>query len=170
MLKRMLLGLFFTALIVSCGSEQKRLHVFTWANYVGDEIRTGFESEFGVQVSVDVFASNEDLLAKLKSGASGYDVIMPSDFMVAIMIKENLLSALDLTKIPNFKNISTQFLNRDFDPENRYSVPYTWGLPASHSTRPLLTRRPTACLPCGTIGTVESSACWTINVKQSVLP
>ena len=127
MLKRMLLGLFFTALIVSCGSEQKRLHVFTWANYVGDEIRTGFESEFGVQVSVDVFASNEDLLAKLKSGASGYDVIMPSDFMVAIMIKENLLSALDLTKIPNFKNISTQFLNRDFDPENRYSIPYTWG-------------------------------------------
>ena len=81
----------------------------------------------GVQVSVDVFASNEDLLAKLKSGASGYDVIMPSDFMVAIMIKENLLSALDLTKIPNFKNISTQFLNRDFDPENRYSIPYTWG-------------------------------------------
>ena len=127
MLKRMLLGLFFAVLIVSCGSEQKRLHVFTWANYVGDEIRTGFESEFGVQVSVDVFASNEDLLAKLKSGASGYDVIMPSDFMVAIMIKENLLSALDLTKIPNFKNISTQFLNRDFDPENRYSVPYTWG-------------------------------------------
>lgn len=127
MLKRMLLGLFFAALIVSCGSEQKRLHVFTWANYVGDEIRTGFESEFGVQVSVDVFASNEDLLAKLKSGASGYDVIMPSDFMVAIMIKENLLSALDLTKIPNFKNISTQFLNRDFDPENQYSIPYTWG-------------------------------------------
>ena len=127
MLKRMLLGVFFTALIVSCGSEQKRLHVFTWANYVGDEIRTGFESEFGVQVSVDVFASNEDLLAKLKSGASGYDVIMPSDFMVAIMIKENLLSALDVTKIPNFKNISTQFLNRDFDPENRYSIPYTWG-------------------------------------------
>lgn len=123
----MLLGVFFTALIVSCGSEQKRLHVFTWANYVGDEIRTGFESEFGVQVSVDVFASNEDLLAKLKSGASGYDVIMPSDFMVAIMIKENLLSALDVTKIPNFKNISTQFLNRDFDPENRYSIPYTWG-------------------------------------------
>lgn len=127
LLKTMLLGLFLAAFIVSCGDEQKRLHVFTWANYVGDEIRTGFESEFGVQVIVDVFASNEDLLAKLKSGASGYDVIMPSDFMVAIMIKENLLSALNLSEIPNFKNISTQFLNRDFDPENRYSIPYTWG-------------------------------------------
>lgn len=127
MFKRMLLGLLLTVSFLGCGSEQKRLHVFTWANYVGDEIRTGFESEFGVRVVVDVFASNEDLLAKLKSGASGYDVIMPSDYMVAIMVKENLLSPLDLSKIPNFNNISDQFLKRDFDPENRYSIPYTWG-------------------------------------------
>ena len=127
MLKRMLLSLLLTATIVSCGGEQKRLYVFTWANYVGDEIRAGFESEFGVRVVVDVFASNEDLLAKLKSGATGYDVIMPSDYMVAIMIKENLLAALDLSKIPNFKSIGTRFLGGDFDPENRYSIPYTWG-------------------------------------------
>jgi spermidine/putrescine transport system substrate-binding protein len=127
MLKRMLLSLLLTATIVSCGGEQKRLYVFTWANYVGDEIRDGFESEFGVRVVVDVFASNEDLLAKLKSGATGYDVIMPSDYMVAIMIKENLLAALDLSKIPNFKSIGTRFLGGDFDPENRYSIPYTWG-------------------------------------------
>ena len=127
MLKRMVLGILFTVFIVSCESGQKRLHVFTWANYVGDEIRTGFEREFGVQVVVDVFASNEDLLAKLKSGASGYDVIMPSDYMVAIMVKENLLSPLDRSKIPNFKNISDQFLDRDFDQGNRYTIPYTWG-------------------------------------------
>ena len=100
---------------------------FTWANYVGDEIRAGFENEFGVRVIVDVFASNEDLLAKLMSGASGYDVIMPSDYMVAIMIKEKLLAALDLSTIPNYQNISARFLGRDFDPENRYSIPYTWG-------------------------------------------
>ena len=127
MLKRMVLGILFTAIIVSCESGQKRLHVFTWANYVGDEIRTEFEREFGVRVGVDVFASNEDLLAKLKSGASGYDVIMPSDYMVAIMVKENLLSPLDRSKIPNFKNISEQFLDRDFDQGNRYTIPYTWG-------------------------------------------
>ena len=127
MLKKMLLGIVLAVLIVSCGDDQKRLHVFTWANYVGDEIRAGFEKEFGVRVVVDVFASNEDLLAKLKSGASGYDIIMPSDYMVAIMIKENVLAALDLSNIPNFKNIGARFLGRDFDPENRYSIPYTWG-------------------------------------------
>ena len=127
MLKRMLLSIVLAALTVSSVGEQKRLHVFTWANYVGDEIRAGFENEFGVRVIVDVFASNEDLLAKLMSGASGYDVIMPSDYMVAIMIKEKLLAALDLSTIPNYQNISARFLGRDFDPENRYSIPYTWG-------------------------------------------
>ena len=127
MLKRMLLSIVLVALTVSSVGEQKRLHVFTWANYVGDEIRAGFENEFGVRVIVDVFASNEDLLAKLMSGASGYDVIMPSDYMVAIMIKEKLLAALDLSTIPNYQNISARFLGRDFDPENRYSIPYTWG-------------------------------------------
>ncbi len=127
MLKRMLLSIVLAALTVSSVGEQKRLHVFTWANYVGDEIRAGFENEFGVRVIVDVFASNEDLLAKLMSGASGYDVIMPSDYMVAIMIKEKLLAALDLSTISNYQNISARFLGRDFDPENRYSIPYTWG-------------------------------------------
>ena len=127
MLKRMLLSIVLAALTVSSVGEQKRLHVFTWANYVGDEIRAGFENEFGVRVIVDVFASNEDLLAKLMSGASGYDVIMPSDYMVAIMIKEKLLAALDLSTIPNYQNISARFLGRDFDSENRYSIPYTWG-------------------------------------------
>jgi spermidine/putrescine transport system substrate-binding protein len=113
--KKVILGILLTVLIIGCGEGQKQLYVFTWANYVNDEIKSGFEKEFGVQVVVDTFASNEDLLAKLKSGASGYDIIMPSDYMVAIMIKESLLAELDRPNIPNFKNVSPQFLGKYFD-------------------------------------------------------
>ena len=104
-----------------------QLNVYTWPNYVSDEIRLGFEEEFGVPVVVDTYTSNEELLAKLQSGASGYDVIMPSDYMVAIMIREGLLAMLDWNDIPNVGNISPQFRSKYFDPENHYTVPYTWG-------------------------------------------
>lgn len=115
------------SMMVSCSDQKQQLNVFTWAGYVNDEIRTGFEEEFGVNVVVDTYATNEDLLAKLSVGASGYDIIMPSDYMVSIMIKSNLLTELNLENIPNFKNISENYLNKYFDPNNRYSVPYTFG-------------------------------------------
>lgn len=107
--------------------EKKQLHIFTWASYVIDDIREGFEEEYGVKVFIDTYASNEDLLAKLLAGATGYDIIMPSDYMVSILIKQNLLAELDRENIPNFQNIGPLFLNKYFDPENRYSVPYTFG-------------------------------------------
>ncbi len=128
MLKKLMLGILLTTLAIGCGQKkEKQLNVFAWANYVSDEIKSGFAKEFGVRVVVDTFASNEDLLTKLQSGASGYDIIMPSDYMVAIMIKENLLAELNRRDIPNLKNISPQFQSKYFDPENRYAVPYTWG-------------------------------------------
>ncbi len=114
-------------LISSCSDQKQQLNVFTWSGYVNDEIRTGFEKEFGVKVVVDTYATNEDLLAKLSVGASGYDIIMPSDYMVSIMIKSNLLAELNRDNIPNFDSISPDYLDKYFDPENRYSVPYTFG-------------------------------------------
>ena len=104
-----------------------QLSVFTWPNYVSDEIRLGFEEEFGVPVVVETYTSNEELLAKLQSGTADYDIIMPSDYMVAIMIREGLLARLDWSNIPNVKDISPQFQGKYFDPQDRYSVPYTWG-------------------------------------------
>ena len=77
------------------------LHYFTWSDYVGPEILAEFERREQAKVIVDVFSSNEELLAKLQSGATGYDVAVPSDFMVAIMRQEGLLAELDTTKIPN---------------------------------------------------------------------
>ena len=126
--QQILCALFIILVAAGCrGAEQKQLNVFAWANYVSDEIRSPFEKEFGVRVVVDTFASNEDLLTKLQSGAAGYDIVMPSDFMVGVMVKRNLLAELDRNNIPNFKNISPQFLGKYFDPGNLYSVPYTWG-------------------------------------------
>ncbi|MBI4400477.1 MAG: spermidine/putrescine ABC transporter substrate-binding protein [Nitrospirae bacterium] len=103
------------------------LHYFTWSDYVGPELIAAFEKAAGVKVVVDTFSSNEELLAKLQSGAIGYDVVVPSDFMVSIMIKQGLLAELDLTKIPNVSMLAEQLRRLPFDPEHRYSVPYLWG-------------------------------------------
>ena len=114
-------------LISSCSDPKPQLNVFTWSGYVNDEIRTGFEAEFGINVVVDTYATNEDLHAKMSFGAAGYDIIMPSDYMVSILIKSDLLAELNRNNIPNYKNISQNYLNKYFDPNNLYSVPYTFG-------------------------------------------
>ena len=126
--------LFFIGVILlticfsGCGGDKdSQLNVFTWSGYVSEEIRSGFEKEFGVKVIVDIFPDNEDLLGKLQAGAKGYDIIMPSDYMVSIMIKNGMLAEINRKNIPNFKNINSDFLGKYFDPENLYSVPYTFG-------------------------------------------
>ncbi len=124
---QMLFFIIGIALIVGCDGGKEQLNVFTWSGYVSDDIRKGFETEYGVNVIVDTYANNEDLLAKLQAGATGYDIIMPSDYMVSIMIKENLLAELNRDNIPNLQNINSLFLNKYFDPNNTYSVPYTFG-------------------------------------------
>jgi spermidine/putrescine-binding protein len=103
------------------------LHYFTWSDYVDEPLIEAFERKAGVKVVVDTFGSNEELLAKLQSGASGYDVAVPSDFMVSIMIKQGLLAELDLPKIPNNRLVLDRLQKLPFDPENRYSIPYLWG-------------------------------------------
>ncbi|HPZ10455.1 MAG TPA: spermidine/putrescine ABC transporter substrate-binding protein [Candidatus Eremiobacteraeota bacterium] len=107
--------------------SSKNLFVYNWPFYISDNVIKGFEQEFKIKITYDNYSSNEELLAKLHAGASGYDLIFPSDYMVAIMINENLLEELDLTKITNFKNLDEKFKNLSFDPNNRYSIPYLWG-------------------------------------------
>ncbi len=103
------------------------LHYFTWTDYVSEDLLDAFGKANGVKVVVDTFSSNEELLAKLQSGATGYDVAVPSDFMVSIMVKQGLLADLDLTKIPNVGLVDERLQHLPFDPENRYSIPYLWG-------------------------------------------
>lgn len=80
-----------------------------------------------IKVNYTNFASNEELYAKLKSGSFSYDIIIPSDYMVAKMIAEDMLLPLDFSQIPNFELIMDRFVNPEYDPQNQYSVPYTWG-------------------------------------------
>jgi spermidine/putrescine-binding protein len=107
--------------------SQKTLYYFTWSDYVGPELLESFEQQTGAKVVVDTFSSNEELLAKLQSGASGYDVMVPSDFMVSVMMKQSLLAELDLTKIPNARQLVRGLATLPVDPDHRFSVPYLWG-------------------------------------------
>ncbi len=103
------------------------LSVYNWADYIDQDMVTAYEDEYGVDVIYDEYSSNEDLLAKLQAGATGYDVIFPSDYMVAIMIDLGLLHEIDTSELSNFGNLDPQFLNAPFDPGNQYCIPYYWG-------------------------------------------
>ncbi|OGG47126.1 MAG: hypothetical protein A3F84_16890 [Candidatus Handelsmanbacteria bacterium RIFCSPLOWO2_12_FULL_64_10] len=118
------------AIALGCGGRQgggRRLNVYNWPYYIGPTTTSDFEREAGVRVTYDNYSDNEEMLAKLQTGQAEYDVIFPSDYMVQIMVKADLLSPLDLKAIPNFKNIARKFRGLPFDPENRHSVPYQWG-------------------------------------------
>lgn len=107
------------------GSTQ--LNLYGWSEYVPQALLDGFTAKTGIKVNYDAYSSNEELMAKLQAGASGYDVIIPSDYTVAIMIKQGLLEEIDLANIPNFANVDEQLKNPYFDPGNKHSVPYQWG-------------------------------------------
>ena len=107
------------------------LNVYNNGLYISDgsdesiNVLSAFEELTGIKVNYTTFDSNESLYAKLKSGAANYDVIIPSDYMVAKMISEGMLMPLDYSNIPNFQNIDEEYRNGDYDPENAYTVPYT---------------------------------------------
>jgi len=109
------------------GKGQVTLHLFTWSDYTEETAVNQFEERFGVKVATDTFGSNEELLAKLQGGASGYDVVVPSDYMVSILIKQGLLAELDPAKIPNLAHVYKHLKGLYYDPQNAYSVPYLWG-------------------------------------------
>lgn len=105
----------------------KELNVYNWSYYVAENTISDFEKEFGVKVNYDNFSSNDELLAKLQTGVSGYDVIFPADYMVKIMIEQGLLAELDLENIPNITNLDDRFGKPPYDPQGKFSVAYQWG-------------------------------------------
>ena len=109
------------------------INVYNWGEYIsnGEDDSLDVNAEFtrltGIKVNYTTYATNEELYAKLKGGAASYDIIIPSDYMLSKMIKEDMLLPLDMDNIPNFKYIFDRFKSPVYDPENAYSVPYTWG-------------------------------------------
>ncbi len=102
--------------------------VFNWGEYIDMDVLEQFEKETGYKVNYRVFSTNEEMYPKLVNGAENYDVIIPSDYMIQRLIEEDMLAEINMENVPNFKNIDDVLKNPSYDPENKYSVPYFWGV------------------------------------------
>ncbi|MCI8600957.1 MAG: extracellular solute-binding protein [Oscillospiraceae bacterium] len=113
--------------------QQPVLAVFNWGEYIsngedgGLDVIAAFEEEYGCTVQYDLFSTNEEMYTKLKSGSANYDIVIPSDYMISRMIKEDMLEKLDFNNIPNAEFIMDRFKQTSYDPTGEYTVPYTWG-------------------------------------------
>ena len=138
MKKRILSVLLLTFLLVSllpttALAAQNEITVYNWGQYISDgtddsmDVIKEFEAETGIKVNYLTFDSNESMYTKLKTGGTTFDVIIPSDYMIAKLISEDMLEPLDFANIPNYEYIDEAFRDQAYDPQNAYSVPYTWG-------------------------------------------
>lgn len=141
------------------------INVANWGEYlcVNEpgviDVNKQFEALTGIKVNYTMYATNEELYAKLASGGSDYDIIIPSDYMISKLINENMLEKLDFNNIPNFETyISDSFKNLEYDPTNEYSVPYTWGLVCLIYNKTMVEEAPTSW-----------SALWDEKYKGNIL-
>ena len=114
-------------LLATGAHAQGELFLYNWSNYIPPELLEKFESETGIKVNLDVYDSNETMLAKLQAGAAGYDVVVPSGYMVRIMIDEGLAEEINAGEMENFENVKPPHDAPTFDPQRAYSAPYMWG-------------------------------------------
>ena len=129
-----LCGILATVILTGCGSTDKypggKVYVFNWGEYIDPETISMFEEETGIQVIYEEYDTNETMYPKIEAGASNYDVVCPSDYMIQKMIDNDMLAELNWNNLPNAQaNIGSQYYEQStaFDPENKYSVPYCWG-------------------------------------------
>jgi spermidine/putrescine transport system permease protein len=115
------------ALVGAPPPAARALNLYIWSNYIAPETLARFEARHGVRVNVDLYDSNEALLAKLQAGNAGYDVVCPSDYSVQVLLAQGLLRPLDHSALPHFANVDARFLDQAYDAGNRHSVPYFWG-------------------------------------------
>lgn len=104
------------------------LHIFNWGNYTSPELIKKFEETYDVKVSVDTYDSNESMIAKVKAGGTGYDIVVPSDYAVQIMLSEGLLEKTDPGQMENFKNLKPEMVDVFYDKGHQYTVPWQTGM------------------------------------------
>ncbi len=141
-MKKLFSLLLFLLFAVACGASASAeevdtsvvLNVYNWGEYIANgtdgsmDVNAEFTRRTGIRVNYTTFDSNESLYSKLAGGGADYDVIIPSDYMISKLIQENMLAELDFENIPNFQYIDEEFRDPVYDPEGKYSVPYTWGV------------------------------------------
>lgn len=103
------------------------LNVYNWGEYIDQDVLDKFTEQTGIEVNYTTYASNEEMYAKIVSGAASYDVVVPSEYMIAKMIDEGLLAEINMDNITNYSLIGDEYKGLSYDPEEKYSVPYTWG-------------------------------------------
>jgi spermidine/putrescine transport system permease protein len=108
-------------------AKSGELNVFIWSNYLPDNVIAEFERRYDAKLNVELYDSNEALLAKLQSGGASYDIIVPSDYMVTVLREQGLLGELNRDLLTNISNLDTQFAGLPYDPANQHSIPYMWG-------------------------------------------
>jgi spermidine/putrescine transport system substrate-binding protein len=124
-MKYLSLVLLSVLLLTSCGEKKPELHLYTWDDYLNPDLITAFEEKHGCRLIIDIFDSNEAMLAKLKAGATGYDVLVPSSYMVKILAAEKMIAELDHSKLPNLSHVDDEYLSKlAFDKTMKWSVPY----------------------------------------------
>lgn len=124
------MGVLSVSFMTGCNSSTdstKVLNVYNVGDYIDEELIIKFEEETGIDVLYETYDTNEMMYQKVRSGSTNYDLVFPSDYMVAKMRNENLLQKIDFKNIPNFKYIEKGFTNPVYDENNEYSVPYMWG-------------------------------------------
>lgn len=119
----------FTTYSHFAASRSNELYVYNWGEYIDETVIEDFEKETGIHVVYDLFETNEEMYPVIEAGGVSYDVVCPSDYMIQKMIENDLLAEINFENIPNISYIGEEFMTRSqaFDPENKYSVPYTWG-------------------------------------------
>ncbi|MFC0309523.1 extracellular solute-binding protein [Gallibacterium trehalosifermentans] len=121
--------LFSFPILFSSSLAAEKLYIYNWTEYIPTTLIHQFTKETGIDVVYSTFESNEEMYSKMKlTNGSGYDLIFPSSYYIGKMAKEGMLAKLDKSKLKNFAQISPELLNRDFDPNNQYSLPYVYGL------------------------------------------
>lgn len=129
-LRRCSLALSAVFALFAAGSiraQAESLHVYAWNGEMPEEVVNDFARENGVDVTFDVYDSNESMIAKLEAGATGYDVVQPTQYAVQILMREHLLAPIDHSKVPNLANLGAFFQSVSYDAGNKYSVPGVWG-------------------------------------------
>lgn len=109
------------------GPMTKELRIYNWSDYIADDTVPNFEKEFGVKVTYDTYESNEEMVAKLQAGATGYDIIVPSGYIIPVLVATELIDPISHRYLTNWNHVSPIFQNLPTDPGNVHAVPWQWG-------------------------------------------
>lgn len=126
-IKTSIISAFFGAALAANGAAAEELRLYNWGDYINPEILKKFTEETGIEVGLDTYASNEEMLAKIQAGATGYDIVFPSVHMQDIMVKLDLLAKTDINQAADWGNIDAAFMTAASDPNGEYCMPYGWG-------------------------------------------